>query len=103
LTVRPGITGLTQLAFARESEILDPEDRVGHYIARLLPQKARLDCLYVARRTIWMDIRILVWTAVAVLVRRDVAVHRETGRMNLRAPRQGVFVPSAAASEVAAS
>ncbi|HEX2112429.1 MAG TPA: sugar transferase [Gaiellaceae bacterium] len=103
LTVRPGITGLTQLAFARESEILDPEDRVGHYIARLLPQKARLDCLYVARRTIWMDIRILVWTAVAVLVRRDVAVHRETGRMNLRAPRQGVFVPSAAPSEVAAS
>jgi lipopolysaccharide/colanic/teichoic acid biosynthesis glycosyltransferase len=107
LTVRPGVTGLTQLAFARESEILDPQDRVGHYITKLLPQKAKLDCLYVARRSTAMDFRIFLWTAVAVLLRREVAVHRETGRMNLRARRQELFattaVPTAAPTELAAS
>lgn len=89
LSVRPGITGLTQLAFARESEILDPHDRVGDYVTRLLPQKARLDCLYVARRSVWMDLRILAWTVVAVLLRRNVAVHRETGRLGFRSARPG--------------
>src|SRR5262249_3441588 len=32
LKVRPGMTGLSQLAFARESDILDPTDRVAHYV-----------------------------------------------------------------------
>jgi lipopolysaccharide/colanic/teichoic acid biosynthesis glycosyltransferase len=87
LRARPGVTGLSQLAFARESEILDPNDRFGHYVNRLLPQKAAMDRLYVARGSVLLDLRILFWTAMAVLVRRDVAVHRETGRLSLRRPR----------------
>jgi hypothetical protein len=31
-----------------------------------------------------MDVAILFWTVAAVLLRRQVAVHRESGRMNLR-------------------
>jgi hypothetical protein len=31
-----------------------------------------------------MDVRILFWTLVAVGLRRDVAVHRGTGRTSLR-------------------
>ncbi len=96
LTVRPGITGLTQLAFARESEILDPEDRVGDYVRRLLPQKARLDCLYVGRRSTPLDLRILAWTAIAVLMRRDVAVHRETAELGLRVARDASRAEEAA-------
>jgi lipopolysaccharide/colanic/teichoic acid biosynthesis glycosyltransferase len=84
LEVRPGITGLSQLAFARESEILDPEDSVGHYVSRILPQKVLMDQLYARRRSVLMDARILFWTVAAVLLRRSVAVHRETGRMNVR-------------------
>lgn len=99
LTVRPGITGLTQLAFARESEILDPHDRVGHYVTRLLPQKARLDCLYVARSSLRMDLRILVWTAGAVLLRRSIAVHRDTGRLTVRAPRSQEVSAGAAVNQ----
>ena len=34
-----------------------------------------------------MDVRILGWTAVAVLFGREVAVHRETGALSRRAPR----------------
>jgi lipopolysaccharide/colanic/teichoic acid biosynthesis glycosyltransferase len=87
LRVRPGITGLSQLAFARESEILDPDDRHGHYVKKLLPAKARMDCLYVSRRSLGMDLRILFWTAAAVLLRLEVAVHRQSGRLTRRRPR----------------
>jgi lipopolysaccharide/colanic/teichoic acid biosynthesis glycosyltransferase len=84
LEVKPGMTGLSQLAFARESSILDPDDRVGDYLHRILPQKMALDALYARRRTVGQDVRILWWTAIAVLGRRDVAVHRITGRPGLR-------------------
>lgn len=87
LSVRPGITGYCQLAFARESEILDASDREKHYVERILPQKVRLDCLYAAGRSFAVDIRILWWTAMAVLLSREVAVNRETGRLGRRAPR----------------
>jgi lipopolysaccharide/colanic/teichoic acid biosynthesis glycosyltransferase len=90
LRVRPGITGLSQLAFARESEILDPEDRHGHYVSKLLPAKAQMDCLYVSRRSLAMDLRILYWTAAAVLLRREVAVHRQSGRLTRRRARVGL-------------
>ena len=83
-TVRPGITGLSQLAFAKESKVLDRDDREGDYVGRILPQKARIDQLYAAERSFGMDLRILSWTALAVLLGREVAVHRETGRLTRR-------------------
>jgi lipopolysaccharide/colanic/teichoic acid biosynthesis glycosyltransferase len=92
LRVRPGITGLSQLAFARESEILDPQDRTGHYIRRILPQKLEIDRMYVERRSFLLDARILAWTAAAVVLRREVAVHRATGCLSARRrPRPQLF------------
>jgi lipopolysaccharide/colanic/teichoic acid biosynthesis glycosyltransferase len=84
LRVRPGITGLSQIAFAREPEILDPENRECDYLQRILPQKIHLDTMYVARRTTALNLRILTWTAVPVLLRREVAVNRSTARLGLR-------------------
>jgi lipopolysaccharide/colanic/teichoic acid biosynthesis glycosyltransferase len=84
LSVRPGITGLTQLAFAQEGEILDDRDRIGDYVRRLLPQKMHIDRLYVAKRSMLMDLRILAWTAMAVVFRPAIAVHRSSGRLSLR-------------------
>jgi lipopolysaccharide/colanic/teichoic acid biosynthesis glycosyltransferase len=84
LRVKPGITGLSQVAFARESEILDPDRRIDDYVTRLLPQKLSLDRLYVSRRSMASDLRILFWTIVVVVFRRRVAVHRVTGKLNLR-------------------
>jgi len=100
LHVRPGVTGLCQLAFAKESTILDAADRVGDYVSRLLPQKVALDTLYATRRSLAMDVRILVWTAVAVIGRCDVAVNREAGRMSIRRPRTTIFPASARGSVV---
>jgi lipopolysaccharide/colanic/teichoic acid biosynthesis glycosyltransferase len=84
LAVKPGVTGLCQLAFAKEGEILDPEQRVDHYVSRLLPQKIALDTLYAENRTLLLDLRILVWTVLAVLLRVDVAVNRSTGELSRR-------------------
>ena len=46
LRAKPGITGLSQLAFAKESEIIDVDDPVQDYVSRLLPQKIALDRYY---------------------------------------------------------
>jgi lipopolysaccharide/colanic/teichoic acid biosynthesis glycosyltransferase len=83
LNVRPGLTGLCQLAFVREATVLSAVDLDGFYIDRLLPQKARMDLLYAKRRSFLMDLRILLWT-VPALVGLDVAVNRETGRLSRR-------------------
>ena len=83
-TVRPGVFGLSQLAFAREGEVLDRDDPVAHYVDRILPQKVALDVLYVQRRSLALDARILFWSFVTVVLRRPVAVHRESGAMRLR-------------------
>ncbi|MEI7761097.1 MAG: sugar transferase [Thermoleophilia bacterium] len=84
LRVRPGITGFGQLAFANETEILDPENTVGHYVGAILPQKIGLDQLYARRWSIRGDVRILIWTILPVILRADVAVNRQTGSLTLR-------------------
>jgi lipopolysaccharide/colanic/teichoic acid biosynthesis glycosyltransferase len=62
LRIRPGIAGLAQLVYARESRLLDGPELLQHYIQSLLPHKVAIDCLYVARRSIGLDVRILLWT-----------------------------------------
>jgi len=84
LRVRPGITGLTQLAFAHEGRVLDAGDCERDYRERLLPPKVALDRLYVARRSLVMDVCVLAWTMVAIALDREIAVHRESGRLGLR-------------------
>ena len=87
LRVKPGMTGFSQLAFARESEILDSENRLLHYKTKVLPQKIKLDALYAERASLWLNLRILYWTFVAVALRRAVAVNRADGTLSRRAPR----------------
>jgi lipopolysaccharide/colanic/teichoic acid biosynthesis glycosyltransferase len=84
LRVRPGITGYTQLAFAREGAILDPSDPQGHYVQALLPQKVGLDRLYAERVSIRRDVSILAATFVTLVLRQPVAVHRGTAALSRR-------------------
>jgi lipopolysaccharide/colanic/teichoic acid biosynthesis glycosyltransferase len=118
LQVRPGITGWSQLAFAAESSILDRSDPVRYYVETILPAKVSLDCKYAERPSLRRDFAVMVWTAAALLMRIEVAVHRETGRLGRRRrrqparpgivrvaswapdhPRQGCAVPSPATSD----
>ena len=98
LMVRPGMTGLSQLAFAEEHKILDEDDMVGDYVTRILPAKIGLDTMYASSYRIRMDLAVLFWTVVAVMLRRPVAVHRSTGRMNLRKRPRPVALPEAPAA-----
>jgi len=82
--VAPGITGLSQLAFAKESDLLDRDDTLEYYVERLLPAKVAIDVFYARHRSFLGDLKIFAWTFLAVLPRRDVAVHRQTGQLSLR-------------------
>jgi lipopolysaccharide/colanic/teichoic acid biosynthesis glycosyltransferase len=84
LAVRPGVFGFSQIAFVAEGRILDGDDPLSHYIADILPQKVKLDLMYARHRTLGLDVRIVFWSLIALLLRRQVAVNRQTGRMNLR-------------------
>ena len=84
LQVRPGITGLSQLAFSREGELLRRQDSLKYYLERLFPAKIHLDQLYIARTSMSMDAKILLWTLAATLMHRDVSVDRETARLAIR-------------------
>jgi lipopolysaccharide/colanic/teichoic acid biosynthesis glycosyltransferase len=83
LQVRPGLTGYTQLAFAREGSILDPADPNAHYLSAVLPQKVALDRLYASRHSILRDIKILIATVVT-LAGQPIAVDRKTGALSRR-------------------
>ncbi len=84
LRVRPGITGLSQLAFARENRLLHGPDRLRRYVEQLFPQKIAMDRLYVAQRSLGLDLRILCWTILTVFFRLEVAVNRRDGSFSRR-------------------
>jgi Bacterial sugar transferase len=68
LQSRPGVTGLATLRFHEHEERLlapcrTPEETEAVYRRRCIPRKARLDLIYQARRTLWMDILLVIQTA----------------------------------------
>jgi lipopolysaccharide/colanic/teichoic acid biosynthesis glycosyltransferase len=71
LSVKPGITDISSIVFADEGEILkgseDPDLRYNQVIR---PWKSRLGLLYIENQNIWLDIRLIFLTALAVLSRK---------------------------------
>ena len=64
LSVKPGITDVTTLAYRNEQELLagvaDPEK---HYREVILPAKLALNAQYIRKRSVLLDIRVLLLTA----------------------------------------
>jgi lipopolysaccharide/colanic/teichoic acid biosynthesis glycosyltransferase len=81
---KPGIFGLSQVAFVQEARILDPSDPRRHYLDQIMPQKVALDLLYLDQWRLWLDVSILFWSLISVLLAYPVAVHRSTAAMNRR-------------------
>ena len=65
--VRPGLTGLSQIQYRHESQVLLGSDYEERYRSELLPDKITMDSYYVDRRTVGLDLRILCWTLVALV------------------------------------
>ncbi len=70
LSVRPGITDLASIAFRDESALLarsaDPERT---YVEQILPAKLDYALQYMRSHTLWLDLRIIGWTVLAILGR----------------------------------
>jgi lipopolysaccharide/colanic/teichoic acid biosynthesis glycosyltransferase len=66
-SARPGITGPAQLMFRDEAELLVGADADRAYRERILPAKVQLDDEYLASRTVWLDLRILIRTLLTAL------------------------------------
>jgi lipopolysaccharide/colanic/teichoic acid biosynthesis glycosyltransferase len=86
LTVRPGITGWTQLLFVDERRLIDSDDAVGCYIDRLLPRKVELDLLYASNRRLGHDFKLLLWTPLVLLFRCEIVFVREAREFRLIRP-----------------
>ena len=75
LRVRPGMTGLAQIAFRHEQEALsNPETLDDEYMKVILPPKLALDMKYIEQECLGLDIQILlqtVWVLIADLMRRQ--------------------------------
>jgi lipopolysaccharide/colanic/teichoic acid biosynthesis glycosyltransferase len=85
LRARPGITGLATLVYhAEEERLLAPcrtaEETEAVYVRRCVPRKARLDRIYVARRSLCFDL----WLMFATVVRRMPVAPGHAARRVLR-------------------
>ncbi len=70
LSVRPGITDMASIVFADENEILkDSEDPDIDYNQLIRPWKSRLGLLYVQNRSLALDVRLVMLTAIAIFSR----------------------------------
>jgi lipopolysaccharide/colanic/teichoic acid biosynthesis glycosyltransferase len=62
------MTGLASLVFSDEERALDgvarPED---YYFDVVLPRKMAIESLYVQRKNVWLDLRILALTPLAII------------------------------------
>lgn len=86
LRVRPGITGLTQIVYRDESELLAGSNAEWVYRTVAMPAKLRIDSLYIENQSLWLDLRIIALTAAAIayppstaLAGRLVSVNAEAG------------------------
>ena len=67
LSVEPGITSLAAILYANEEDMLRFSDVTETYVRDILPDKLRLDLLYVRNRSLLLDVDILIQT-VTVLI-----------------------------------
>jgi len=69
LSVRPGLTSPASIIYRDEEELLSPTSLMDDYLKRILPEKLRLDQLYVRNRSLLGDLDVLFMTGVLLLPR----------------------------------
>jgi len=69
LSVRPGITSLATVLFADEEKMLNTSDVTKTYLRSILPEKLRLDLLYVRNKSFLLDLDILFRTMMILIPR----------------------------------
>ncbi len=70
LNVRPGITGVIQILFRNEEQMLDVPDPEKYYIDVLMHQKLRYDLAYARYGSVMLDLMITIITVIAIIMPR---------------------------------
>jgi hypothetical protein len=71
LSVRPGVTSPASILYHDEESLLTTSNVMGDYLKGILPDKMRLDRLYVRNHSFFSDLDIIFWT-IAILLPRVV-------------------------------
>ena len=70
LDAKPGITGLTQIRFRHEEELLQNcADLEEEYVREIMPRKLTLDLEYIDNRSLILDLELCLRTALALFER----------------------------------
>ncbi len=69
LSVRPGLTSPASVLYHSEEDLLSKADLMGLYIKDILPDKSRLDQLYVRNRSFISDLDLIFWTTAIFIPR----------------------------------
>jgi lipopolysaccharide/colanic/teichoic acid biosynthesis glycosyltransferase len=67
LSVRPGITDLASIKYRNENDVLASfEDAEAGYIQSVMPDKLKLNLMYIQNRSLLMDLRIILTTVLPI-------------------------------------
>lgn len=67
LSIRPGVTSPASILYRDEESLLSSSRVMDDYLQNVLPDKLRLDELYVTHHSFLSDIDIILWTVVSLL------------------------------------
>jgi len=67
LSMRPGITSPTSVLYHDEEKLLSQDNLMRDYLKRILPDKIRLDRLYVRHHSFFSDLDAIFWTIAVIL------------------------------------
>lgn len=89
LNVAPGITDISSIVFADEGEILkESEDPDLDYNQLIRPWKSRLGLIYIDNRSIWLDLKLIFLTAIAVFSRKKALMGIQALLLKMDAPKE---------------
>lgn len=85
LTVKPGITDISSIVFSDEGEILkdsiDPDD---DYNLLIRPWKSRLGLIYVSSNNLFIDIKLIIITIIAIFNKKQALKYINTLLLDLK-------------------
>ena len=70
LTMKPGLTGVASLKYRNEEDLLAAQPNPQEYNDKVIwPDKVRLNLLYMERLSLWLDVKVLICTALGKTVK----------------------------------
>lgn len=67
IAIKPGITDFASIEFRNENELLEGKpDPVEYYVREILPRKLALNLEYIAKRSFWLDLKIIFLTIIYI-------------------------------------